>query len=120
MANIIQKITLHCRAMEFVRDNADLVKYQRTIVNDRFGCRLQTKHNVSISTPDKEISATLTKYPTSESTVNWSFVCEKKCDNALCVLHNNRPFIEQDSQFALKIYTKMLNNYVRQHGCPVH
>jgi hypothetical protein len=120
MTNIIQKLVLRCRAMEFVQDNADSVKYQRTIVNDRFGIRFQTKHNVSISTPDKEISATLTKYPTAESTVNWSFVCEKKCDNALCILHNNRPFTEQDSQFALKIYTKMLNDNVQQHGCPVH
>ena len=127
MATIFQKIFLpksQWVILDFIKDNHDSVEYRKTTKQDQFHDDIGTTHRVSIRANDKVLVAELTtykySYPFRESDVSYTFSCKKPCEKQDCILQNVG-IHKQNDNFAFKVYTKMLNNYIAniaKNGCP--
>lgn len=121
MANIFQRIIYkphQCKILDFIKDHSDNVIYSRKKILDGFGVTSGYQHTVRIITDGYELNATFLKLKHEPHSLHYSFVCEKNCDNELCVFQTRRPFTEHNTKFASRIYDKMLNYYVAQNGLP--
>lgn len=123
MANIFQRwffTPMQCKILDFIKENKDSVAYHKHSLTDTFHYHIGTVHTVSINADDMLLHATLTKY-SKESTpdeVYYSFQCTKpvKEECRHCSLRTSN--ISGRDEFASKVYVKMLDHYVAQHGCP--
>ena len=123
MATIFQRIIYkpyQCKILDFIRDNANSVTYSSTRISNTLGQKIGRQHTVKITTPDRELSATLIKQNNKVKSVSYCIVCEKPCSNEMCILQSGRPFAEFDNKFVSKVYDKMLNHYVAKNGLPHH
>ena len=123
MANFIQRWLFtprQCAILDFIKNHKNSVEYQKHPKEDIFHYHIGTVHRVSINADDMLLTATLTRY-SKESTPDelyYSFECtipvNEECEH--CSLRTNP--VNGSDEFASKVYVKMLNHYVAQHGCP--
>lgn len=129
MANIFQKIFLpqyQYMILDFIDRNRKSITYSSSTGQHRVW------HNLYTKSDNFTLSATLVKNrknPDAPAFVNYSFYCLKheQCDKECCLKCNNGELRgdfadydqseycnkSDDAKFAFRVYSKMLNNYLK-------
>ncbi len=128
MANIFQRwffTPTQCRILDFIKEHKNSITYGKqpiTMREDEFhySIHIGTRHSVSIQADDMVLNATLSKFSDESrpNEIHYSFQCAKpvKDECQHCSLRTTP--ISGCGNFADKVYEKMLDHYVAQHGCP--
>ena len=124
MANIFQQIRytpFECAILDFIKENKKSIEYDKDTEFSENGYPVGTRHIVRIWNDTRRLEACLTKYQHKDNTTRYFFTCTDADKNrAFCKLCSLYDINYKHGDFASKVYTKMLNHYIRQHGCPVY
>ena len=130
MTNIFQKWFLpkeHWMILDIIDKNAADIKYC-AINNDAYKW-----YTLSLTTKEFLLTASLRKdlhdeKPFSHASYTLHCLNAHQCKYIDCTMHNKKHEIEREAfsyetsqcaKFTFRVYNKMLNHYVKRHGCPM-